>query len=71
MLLGGVVPSDEPVKEEVKEKATATAPGVVSGKDVLGTEQFWSDLKGFLVQRIRDEKEGERLAGVFREAAGC
>ncbi|KKY18628.1 putative ubiquitin supergroup [Diplodia seriata] len=29
---------------------------------------FWADLKGFLVQRLKDEAEGERLAGVFREA---
>jgi hypothetical protein len=62
MLMGGVTPSDEP----------ASAPSVAqgpSGKDILATEEFWTDLKGFLVQRLKDEKEGERLADIFREAA--
>jgi len=39
-----------------------------SGVEVLRTEAFWEDLKGFLVQRLRDEGEGERLAGVFKQA---
>jgi len=39
-----------------------------SGKE-LETEEFWNDLKGFLVQRLKDEGEGERLAKVFRKAA--
>lgn len=37
---------------------------------VLASEEFWADLKGFLVQRLRNEGEGERLVGVFRSAAG-
>jgi len=41
---------------------------VVQGKAVLGTEEFWEDLKGFLVQRLRDDEEGRRVAGVFRGA---
>lgn len=36
--------------------------------EILKTDEFWGDLKGFLVQRLKDEREGERLAGVFREA---
>lgn len=47
-------------------KATEEGGGA---KEVLGTEAFWGDLKDFLVQRLRDEGEGERLLGVFREAA--
>lgn len=39
-----------------------------SGTEMLRTEEFWGDLKGFLAQRLRDEAEGERLAGVFRGA---
>lgn len=39
-----------------------------SGTEVLQSEEFWKDLKGYLVVRLKDEKEGERLAGVFREA---
>ncbi|KAF2755997.1 hypothetical protein EJ05DRAFT_478044 [Pseudovirgaria hyperparasitica] len=40
----------------------------LSGEGVMHTEKFWGDLKGWLIQRIRDEKEGERLAGLFRVA---
>lgn len=43
--------------------AAAAAAGV-------GDEKFWGDLKDFLVQRLRDEAEGERLLGLFRGAVG-
>lgn len=39
-----------------------------SGMEVLRGEEFWGDLKGFLIQRLRDEGEGERVFGVFRKA---
>ncbi|KAF2031391.1 hypothetical protein EK21DRAFT_99752 [Setomelanomma holmii] len=39
-----------------------------SGKDVVATEEFWEDLKGFILQRTRDEAEAERLGGIFRSA---
>lgn len=39
-----------------------------SGKEVVGSEEFWADLRGFVVQRTRDEKEGERLVGLFKRA---
>lgn len=39
-----------------------------SGKEVVATEEFWGDLKNFVMQRVRDEGEAERLMGVFRGA---
>ncbi|CAO2649445.1 Nn.00g068300.m01.CDS01 [Neocucurbitaria sp. VM-36] len=45
--------------------AAAVGP---SGKEVVATEEFWSDLNNFVLQRIKDEQEGERLVGVFRGA---
>jgi len=39
-----------------------------SGVEVLGQEEFWADLRSFLMQRLRDEAEGERLSSVFRRA---
>jgi hypothetical protein len=39
-----------------------------SGAEVLRGEEFWSDLRGFLTQRLRDEAEGEKVFGVFRKA---
>ncbi|KAK1772498.1 hypothetical protein QBC33DRAFT_521446 [Phialemonium atrogriseum] len=49
------------------------APGVVvaeglAGTAVLGTEEFWGDLRGFLQQRVRDEAVAEEALGRFRGA---
>ena len=38
-----------------------------SGEEVLGGEEFWTDLKGFLVQRIRDEGKATELFDTFRD----
>jgi hypothetical protein len=65
MLLGGVVPS---LSAPVEEKSTQEATRIPVGKE-LETEDFWDDLKGFLIQRLKDEGEGERLAKLFRKAA--
>ncbi len=39
-----------------------------SGEEVLGGEEFWVDLKAFLVQRIRDEGKAGEVFGKFRES---
>lgn len=51
---------------EMGEAPVAAGPSETA--EILKTDEFWGDLKGFLVQRLKDEREGERLAGVFREA---
>lgn len=66
MLLGGVVPSEKREEEQQEEKPKAAVGP--SGKELLATDAFWTDLKGFLVQRLKDESEGERLAQLFRKA---
>ena len=44
---------------EMKDAEVPDAQGP-SGEEVLGSEAFWEDLKGWLLQRIRDEgKAGE------------
>ncbi|KAL5425102.1 hypothetical protein PMIN06_007954 [Paraphaeosphaeria minitans] len=53
--------------EEVKEKTETPGAQGPSGKAVVN-DGFWVDLKGFVVQRIRDEKEGQRMVGVFKSA---
>ncbi|KAJ4302615.1 hypothetical protein N0V90_001504 [Kalmusia sp. IMI 367209] len=80
MVLGGAVAGQSPVQSPPAaapseiEKGLGSATGTVpaaqgpSGKEVVAEEAFWEDLKGFVVQRIRDEKEGERLVGVFKSA---
>ncbi|KAF2157938.1 hypothetical protein K461DRAFT_290200 [Myriangium duriaei CBS 260.36] len=54
----------------LSEEAKAVAGEEAVGKPAVRDERFWGDLKDFLVQRLRDEGEGERLLGVFRTAAG-
>ncbi|KAI6296640.1 hypothetical protein MCOR34_009453 [Pyricularia oryzae] len=78
MVLGGAVPSRpaggaEGGDVQMKEAAaaapasTSTAQGV-SGVDVLKTDDFWTDLNGFLLQRVRDEKVADEVSGLFRKA---
>lgn len=43
-------------------------PGETSGGDVLQSREFWSDLEGFLAQRIRNQDEATRLRGIFESA---
>ena len=54
-------------EDALHDQAAASAAQGPSGREVVN-EDFWSDLKGFVVQRIRDEKEGERLVRVFKSA---
>jgi len=39
-----------------------------SGAELLKSEAFWTDLEGFLQQRLRDEGEAARLASLFKES---
>lgn len=55
-----------PIETPAKE-SEAVVPGF-GAKDVLKEQKFWDDLKAFLVQRLKDENEGARLAGVFKSA---
>lgn len=69
MVMGGAAALKK-ADEEIEPKVLGVAGEgkIGAGKEVLKTEEFWSDLKGFLVQRLKDEGEGERVAGVFRKA---
>lgn len=62
--------SSAPMSEKAEMEAEKSAPQAETAKDILKTEEFWSDLKGFLAQRLRSQDEGEALIGVFREAWG-
>lgn len=66
MVLGGaaVAASPAPKAEDAAADAASTAQGT-SGEAVLQTDAFWTDLRGFLSQRIRDEKITEELFGRF------
>ena len=57
-----------PLSEKADLEKQGSGSGVETAKDVLKTEEFWSDLKGFLAQRLKSQDEGEALMGLFREA---
>ncbi|KAJ4197506.1 hypothetical protein NW767_001252 [Fusarium falciforme] len=61
MVIGGAaaIPPEEP---------EATPEALPTGKEALETEEFWSDLKGFLMQRLKDETQAEELSGLFRSS---
>jgi ubiquitin-like protein 4 len=63
MVLGGAVAA---VKKDAVSPADV-AQGT-SGADTLQTTAFWDDLKGFLLQRIRDEREAAALFETFQSA---
>lgn len=50
----------EPVAGEVP-----VAQGI-SGEEVLQSAEFWDDLKGWLMQRVRDEAVAERCWSLFK-----
>ncbi|KAI3555481.1 hypothetical protein CABS01_14853 [Colletotrichum abscissum] len=51
------------------EPSAAVAPNTTEediGEAALDTDEFWSDLKGFLLQRLKHEQKAEELSGLWR-----
>lgn len=78
MVIGGAAsvgspsPASTPAADATVEAAATAAAAAVgspaqgpSGEAVLQTDEFWTDLRGFLLQRLRDEKIAEDLFGKF------
>ena len=62
-------PGSEKAQAEAESAPTvAPAAGGPGGPGALNTAEFWSDLKDFLAQRLRDEPEAEKLVGIFKRA---
>ncbi|KAH8706646.1 cell-cycle control medial ring component-domain-containing protein [Ilyonectria robusta] len=61
MVIGGAaaIPPEE-------SEAAPTAPA--TGPAALETEEFWSDLKGFLMQRLKDQAQAEELSTLFKSS---
>ena len=66
MVVGGAAKGDEPENAQTN-KVPPVAQGP-SGEEVTESEEFWDDLKGFLVQRIKDEGKAGELWARSREA---
>lgn len=64
MVLGGAAAA----AKKPEQAPTADVAQGPSGSEVLQTSEFWDDLKGFLLQRIRDEKEAGELFDTFHSA---
>lgn len=67
MVIGGAASVGKRSHGGGEEQLPSAAVGE-SGKEVFRTEAFWTDLRGFLAQRVKDAGEGERAAALFREA---
>ncbi|KJX92134.1 hypothetical protein TI39_contig5910g00008 [Zymoseptoria brevis] len=66
---------DEKTSAPDSEKAAVAAESQAAPKkegdgadEILATEEFWDDLKGFLSQRLRNEEVGAKLSQIFRAA---
>lgn len=81
MILGGAVTAAEATAKAAAAAGQGEAPkdaagtfqaDVVaqgpSGPEVLQSTEFWDDLKGYLLQRIRDEKEANDVFDTFQTA---
>jgi len=66
MVMGGAA-SVKKVETTEKEVDAPVAQGP-SGLENLAGDEFWGDLKGFLVQRLRDEEQGNKVYEVFKKA---
>ena len=54
---------NEADKMDVDTAPVAQGP---SGDEVLDSEEFWGDLKGFLSQRLKDDGKAQGVAEIFR-----
>jgi hypothetical protein len=63
MVMGGaasILPDEDEVDHE--------APLPISGAAALDTDEFWSDLNGFLMQRLKDQDKAEELSKLFKSS---
>ena len=59
---------DATKKDEDMPMKDVEEPVAPTGEEVLTGEEFWNDLRGFLVQRLRDEGKAGEVFDKFRES---
>jgi hypothetical protein len=64
MIMGGAAS----VKQEGDTLATMSMEHTPKSMEIIGTDDFWKDLKRFLTQRLKDQEEGEWACELFRKA---
>ena len=73
MVIGGaaaILPeeTDATATTSTTEAATAPAEETTAGIDELASKEFWSDLKGFLMQRLKSQELAEELSELFQSS---
>ncbi|KAK7920968.1 hypothetical protein PG985_008990 [Apiospora marii] len=68
MVMGGAAVAAAASTPKTAEAAQADVAQGTSGSETLESPEFWDDLKGFLLQRIRDEKEATKVFDTFQSA---
>ncbi|KAH7157054.1 cell-cycle control medial ring component-domain-containing protein [Dactylonectria macrodidyma] len=61
MVIGGAAA----ISPEEPEAGPTVTP---TGQAALETEEFWDDLKGFLMQRLKDQAQAEDLSTLFKSS---
>ncbi|KAF4126434.1 Ubiquitin family [Geosmithia morbida] len=67
MIIGGAA-AIPPLPTEEDATAAASPAAAAVGAAALETDEFWSDLKGFLTQRLKDEQEAAKLSTLFKSS---
>jgi len=60
--------TDGTQSSSAKQATKSVQQGEESGDAVLQSAEFWTDLEGFLAQRIRSQEDAKRLRGTFERA---
>lgn len=67
MIIGGVPAKEETATPEVPMEDAPVAQGE-HGATTMEDSEFWKDLEGFLLQRVRDENIAQKAVKIFHEA---
>ena len=75
MIMGGVAVTENKAEAgnaaEGGDKTEVDQPPAAqgsSGDEVLESEEFWNDLKGFLSQRLKNDSKADEVTNVFRQS---
>lgn len=67
MIMGGVAATEQKTEEKMNVDPPPAAQGP-NGDEVLESEEFWNDLKGFLSQRLKNDSKAEEVTNMFRQS---
>lgn len=67
MIIGGIPAKQETATPDVAMEEAPVAQGD-SGTTTMEDAEFWKDLEGFLLQRVRDEDIAQKAVKIFHEA---